>query len=267
MEEFITPLSFSRFEEELESVMSVPLIEHWVSKYVDVVVENMSVDPGKIKMAVSGIIFDFPGSVKASTETRLRQFLMTLQVATDALLLSGKRMRWLSDSVRAELRLFEGKDVYQLSSKQVLNETYTLLATAHPETVYILFHCAIYIQVAIDESCQSKVLKALADWFENREWKDLSVILNWMMQEDGEDDAGLAAYYEEYSLSELTDLLREPLRHELHMALKVESMTGVKRTIYLNRKKLEVSPGQTFESLENMIDFLSRVFPAQDVQK
>jgi hypothetical protein len=186
---------------------------------------------------------------------------VTLQVATAELLLSAQQVPWLSDLERAKLLLVEQKHVYQLSTEQVLSETRALLETVDPRTAYILYERASDTRELIDESCRKKVLIALADLFETREWRTLSVL-----QDDGEDDPLLPVYYKEYNMEDLTALLRKPEPHELRVTLKVESVTGVRRTIYLNGTKLEVSPGQKFESLENMIDFLSRVFPAQDVQ-
>ena len=276
MEEFITPLSFPRFEEELKPVLEGPSNEPWVHLYVDHVVETIRGNPRQITGAIKRYISDFESEIvgasggenvknwSPSTETLLRQCLIMLQAATAELLRSVKEVPWLSDPVRAKLWLFQEKDVYQLASAKVLSEAYALLATADPKTAYILCKRASDIQERINESCRRKVLKALADWFETRKWRDLSVLLDWTIEFS--DDVELSAYYRDYSLKKLTDLLRKPDVHELRMTLKVESVTGVRRTIYLNGTKLEVSPGQKFESLENMIDFLSRVFPAQDVQ-
>jgi hypothetical protein len=263
MEEFITPLSFPRFEEELK-LAALQGSGRWVHFYVDHVAQIESENPDSIEEAVLWEISEISKNAtdsSPSTETRLRQFLMTLQVATAELLLSAQQVPWLSDLERAKLRLVEQKHVYQLSTEQVLSETRALLETVDPRTAYILYERASDTRELIDESCRKKVLIALADLFETREWRTLSVL-----QDDGEDDPLLPVYYKLYNMEDLTHLLRKPEPHELRMTLKVESMSGVKRTIYLNRTKLEVFPGQTFESLENMIDFLSRVFPAHDVQ-
>ena len=115
MEEFITPLSFPRFEEELK-LAALQGSGRWVRFYVDHVAQIKSENPDSIKEAVLWEISEISKNAtdsSPSTETRLRQFLMTLQVTTAELLLSAQPVPWLSAPERAKLRLVEQKDVYE----------------------------------------------------------------------------------------------------------------------------------------------------------